>query len=54
MVNTERMSIEAGGDALRHLADELALTHGEMFSACFFEEHWEAIERVIERLVNDD
>lgn len=54
MKHPERMTIEAGGDALRDLAEELDAAHAPPFRACFFDEHWEAIERVLDRLVNDD
>ncbi|WBS00211.1 hypothetical protein OU994_17985 [Pseudoduganella sp. SL102] len=52
MDNYKRMTIEQGGDALRRLADELAATHAAPFTACFLDEHWDAIERVLDRLVN--
>lgn len=48
----KRMSIEEAGDALRDLADELETTHASPFTACFLDEHWDAIERALDRLVN--
>ncbi|GGY11618.1 hypothetical protein GJV26_29445 [Massilia dura] len=52
MEENERMSIEEAGDALRDLADELETTHSPPFTACVLDEHWEAIERALGRMVN--
>lgn len=52
MKERKRMSIEDAGDALRDLADELEATHAPPFTACFLDEHWDAIERALDRLVN--
>lgn len=54
MDNDKRMTIEEGGDALRKLAEELDTTHAAPFTRCFLTEHWAAIERVLDRLVNGD
>jgi hypothetical protein len=54
MENPERMTIEAGGDALRYLAEELDSTHAPPFRAYFFDEYWDAIERALDRMVNAD
>lgn len=48
-----RMTIEEGGDALFKLAEELDSTHAAPFTACFLTEHWDAIERVLDKLVNN-
>lgn len=53
MENAECMTIEEGGNALVKIAGELDRTHAPPFTACFFDEHWEAIERAIDRLVNE-
>lgn len=52
MDNVKRMTIEEGGDALRRLADELDATHAGPFAAYFLDEHWDAIERALDRMVN--
>jgi hypothetical protein len=54
MEKNDRMSIEQGGDALRALAEELDATHAPPFRACFFDEHWDGIERALDRMVNED
>lgn len=54
MDDIQPMSIEAGATALRMLADELDATHAPPFTGCFLDEHWEVIERVLDRLVNAD
>lgn len=54
MKHPERMTIEAGGDALRKLAEELDAAHAPPFRTCFFDEYWDAIERALDRLVNAD
>lgn len=53
MENSEHMTIEAGADALRRLVDELDAAHASPFTTCFLDEHWEAIERALDCLVND-
>ncbi|WBS00097.1 hypothetical protein OU994_17390 [Pseudoduganella sp. SL102] len=52
MEHLKRITIEAGGNALCNLAAELDETHAAPFQACFFDEHWEAIERALDKLVN--
>lgn len=54
MRHPERMTIEAGGDTLRKLAEELDATHAPPFRTCFFDEYWDAIEQALDRLVNAD
>lgn len=46
------MTIEDGGDALLRLAEELDAKHAPPFTLCFLDEHWRAVERVLERMAN--
>lgn len=45
-------TIKGGADAMHKLADELDGAYIPPFTACSFDEHWEVIERVLNRLVN--